>query len=121
MLRNMLVGKIHRATITEANLNYVGSLTVDKDLLDAAGFLPNELVQIYNISNGERFETYLLEAEAGSGVVCLNGAAARKGEEGDLIIMVVFTLCDLEEAKNIKPNVVLVDGENRILEKFISA
>ena len=78
MLRNMLVGKVHRATITEANLNYVGSLTVDKTLLDAAGFLVNELVQIYNISNGERFETYLLEAEAGSGVVCLNGAAARK-------------------------------------------
>jgi len=115
MKRKMLIGKIHRATVTEAALDYMGSLSVDKELLEAAGFLPYEMVQVYNISNGERFETYLIEAEPGSREVCLNGAAARKGTVGDRVILAVYGLCDEEEARAIKPRVVLVDEKNRIV------
>jgi len=115
MKRKMLIGKIHRATVTEAALEYMGSLSVDQELLEAAGFLPYELVQVYNISNGERFETYLIEAEPGSGEVCLNGAAARKGMVGDRIILAVYGLCEEAEARTVKPRIVLVDEKNRIV------
>lgn len=113
MLRVMLKSKIHRATITEANLNYEGSLTVDATLLQAADILPYEMVHIYNISNGERFETYAIEGAPGSGVICLNGAAARKGHPGDLIIITTFSTYTAEELAAHKPKVVLVDGANR--------
>lgn len=113
MKRQMFLGKIHRATVTEADLHYEGSLSVDKDLMEAAGLLPYELVQVYNINNGQRFETYLIEAEAGSGRICLNGAAARLGERGDLLIIVAFGWCDMKEAESIQPRVVLVDKYNR--------
>jgi len=113
----MLLGKIHRATITEADLHYEGSVSVDRDLLEAAGFLTYEQVQIYNVNNGERFETYFIEAEPGSGKVCLNGAAARRGSPGDLIIMAAYGWCDEVEAREIEPRVVLVDQNNRIVNK----
>ena len=90
MERQMLRAKLHRATITEADLDYEGSLTIDKDLLDAVGIIPFERVKVYNINNGERFDTYAIEGEAGTGVIGLNGAAARKGMVGDLIIIVTF-------------------------------
>ena len=115
MQRMMLKAKIHRATITQADLNYEGSLTVDKDLMDAAVLLPFEVIHVYNISNGERFETYLVEGEPGSGVVCLNGAAARKGAKGDLVILANYAVYEEEEARAIKPKLVFVDENNRIV------
>jgi aspartate 1-decarboxylase len=113
MLRMMLKSKIHRATITEANLNYEGSLTIDANLLRLADILPYEMVHIYNINNGERFETYAIEGEAGSGVMCLNGAAARRGHPGDLIIVTTFATYQAEELAQHTPKIVLVDGHNR--------
>lgn len=121
MLRRMAIGKIHRATITEADLNYEGSISVDKDLIEAAGLLPYEQVHIYNISNGERFETYLIEAEAGSGRICLNGAAARKGALGDLIILVAYGWCEEAEARAVKPKLILVDRDNRPVHRMEAA
>ncbi len=114
MHRHMMKSKIHRATVTEACLDYEGSLTVDQNLLDAAAMLPYEMVKVYNVNNGERFETYVIPGEAGSGVICLNGAAARKGQKGDLLIIV--TSCWLSEAEVAKhqPVVVLVDDKNRV-------
>ena len=109
MQLSMLKGKIHRATVTQAELNYVGSITVDEDLLDKAGILEYEKVQIVNINNGERFETYIIKGERGSGVVCLNGAAARKAQPGDIIIIMSYALMDFEEAKTFKPSVVFPD------------
>ncbi|MEW6429660.1 MAG: aspartate 1-decarboxylase [Thermodesulfobacteriota bacterium] len=114
MLRYMLKSKIHRATVTDANLNYEGSLTVDRDLLDAVDLLPGEKVKIYNINNGERFDTYVIEGEAGSGVIGLNGAAARKGLVGDLIIIVSYALYSPEELAAYDPAIVVLDGANRI-------
>lgn len=116
MIRTLLGGKIHRATVTEANLNYVGSITIDVDLLDAAGILVNEKVAIVNNNNGERFETYTIAGERGSGIVCLNGAAARKVQAGDIIIIMNYVMMDDDKAKAHKPNVVLVDGDNRITD-----
>lgn len=113
MLRMMLKSKIHRATITEANLGYEGSLTIDADLLRLADILPYEMVHVYNINNGERFETYAIEGEAGSGMMCLNGAAARKGHPGDLIIVTTFATYTAEELTQHIPKIVLVDGANR--------
>jgi aspartate 1-decarboxylase len=110
----MLKSKIHRATVTEANLGYEGSLTIDADLMQAANILPYEMVHIFNISNGERFQTYALEGEAGSGVMCLNGAAARKGTPGDLIIIATFATYDDAALDQHKPQIVLVDAHNRI-------
>ena len=101
--------KIHRVTVTEANLNYIGSITVDEDLLDAANLIANEKVAIVNNNNGERFETYIIKGERGSGVVCLNGAAARKAQPGDIIIIMSYALMDFEEAKTFKPSVVFPD------------
>ena len=109
----MLKSKIHRATITEANLAYEGSLTVDANLLRDADILPYEMVHIYNISNGERFQTYAIEGPAGSGVICLNGAAARRGAVGDLIIISTYANYPPEALSQRTPKVVLVDSHNR--------
>ncbi len=113
MWRVMLKSKIHRATITESNLAYEGSLTVDADLLQGADILPYEMVHIYNISNGERFQTYAIEGEAGSGVICLNGAAARRGAVGDLIIITTYSSYPAEELNHHSPRIVMVDSHNR--------
>lgn len=116
MNRIMFKAKIHRATITEANLNYEGSLTIDSDLMEAADILPYEKVSVVNVNNGERLETYAIPGEAGSGVICLNGAAARRGSAGDLVIIMSYASVDDREAKSWKPTVVHVDGRNRIVE-----
>ena len=114
MFRTMLGGKIHRATVTEADLNYVGSITVDQDLLDAAGICVNEKVQIVHNNNGARLETYTIPGERGSGVICLNGAAARLVQKGDIVIIMSYVLMGNEEAKNHEPKVVLVNEHNKI-------
>ncbi|MCI9022283.1 MAG: aspartate 1-decarboxylase [Eubacterium sp.] len=111
----MLKGKIHRAVVKQAELQYVGSVTVDTDLLDAAGILEYEMVQIVDIENGNRFETYTIAGEAGSGMICLNGAAARQAAVGDHIILMSYAQMTPEEAKEHKPDVVFVDEENRIV------
>lgn len=115
MMINMLKGKIHRAVVTQAELNYVGSITVDTELLEAAGILEYEKVQIVDIENGNRFETYTIAGEPGSGMICLNGAAARQVQVGDHIIIMAY--CDLtpEEAKEHKPHVVFVDEKNSVV------
>ncbi len=118
MQRIMLKSKIHRATITEADLNYDGSLTIDRDLLDAAGIIPFERVKVYNINNGERFDTYAIEGEAGSGIIGLNGAAARKGHIGDLIIIVTYAGYDDSELENFAPAILLCDENNKIRKKI---
>lgn len=112
----MFKGKLHRATVTEANLNYVGSVTIDEDLLDAAGILPGEKVQIVNNNNGARLETYTIKGERGSGVVCLNGAAARLVQPGDQVIIIAYCMLSMEEAKSFEPNVVFLNSENKIVE-----
>lgn len=109
MYIEVVKSKIHRVTVTEANLNYIGSITIDEDLLDAANLIPNEKVFIVNNNNGERFETYVIKGERGSGVICLNGAAARKVQPGDIVIIMSYALMDFEEAKNFKPSVVFPD------------
>lgn len=109
MFIEVVKSKIHRVTVTEANLNYIGSITIDADLLDAANLIPNEKVAIVNNNNGERFETYIIEGERGSGVICLNGAAARKAQPGDIIIIMSYAMMDFEEAKTFKPAVVFPD------------
>lgn len=114
MRLNMLKGKIHRATVVQAELNYVGSITVDADLLDASGILEYEKVHIVDIDNGARFETYTIAGERGSGMICLNGAAARCVQVGDKIILMAYCDVDEEEAKTHKPKVVFVDNENKI-------
>lgn len=98
--------KIHRAIVTQADLNYIGSITIDEDLMDAANIIENERVHIYNINNGERFETYVIKGERGSGTLCLNGAAARLVQKGDLVIIVSYATMDFEEAKSWKPTVI---------------
>lgn len=116
MLLTMLKSKIHRATVTQANLNYVGSITVDSALLEASGIIEYEKVQVVNVTNGSRIETYVISGEKDSGVVCLNGAAARCAAEGDIIIIMAYAQLDENETKTHKPNVVLVDSKNRISE-----
>jgi aspartate 1-decarboxylase len=112
----MLNGKIHRARVTEANLNYVGSITIDEDIIDAVGMVANEKVQIVNNNNGARFETYIIAGERGSGVVCLNGAAARLVQEGDVIIILTYTLIAEENVPSHKPKVAIMDENNKIVE-----
>lgn len=112
MLYTMFHGKIHRAVVTQARLDYMGSVTIDEDLLDAAGILPGERVQIVNNNNGERLETYTIAGERGSGVICLNGAAARKTQIGDTVIIIAYGLFDEQEAKKLEPKVVMVDEKN---------
>lgn len=116
MILTMLKSKIHRATVTEANLHYTGSLTLDRDLMDAAGMLEYEQVHVLNINTGDRFITYIIEGERGSGTVCLNGAAARLGQPGDLIIAITYSQMDAAEAAVHKPVMVYVDGKNRITQ-----
>ncbi|MCX6156176.1 MAG: aspartate 1-decarboxylase [Candidatus Kapabacteria bacterium] len=115
MQRIMFKSKIHRARITEANLYYEGSLTIDEDLMDAADILPYEKVSVVNINNGERFETYTIKGIRGSKVICLNGAAARKGAVGDEIIIITYMNLDNESALVYKPTIVLVDKNNSII------
>lgn len=114
MLRMMMNSKLHRATVTEADLNYVGSITIDHDLLDAAGMLPNEKVHVVNNNNGARFETYIIAGERGSGVICVNGAAARLVQKGDIVIILSYVYVSDEEAKDHEPTVCLMDEHNRI-------
>ncbi len=116
MLISICKSKIHRATVTDANLDYVGSITIDADLIKAADLLPYEKVQVVNINNGERFETYVIEGKAGSGDIALNGGAARKGVRGDLVIILAYGLVEKKEAAGFKPIIVHVDGKNRPLE-----
>ncbi len=116
MLRTLFKSKIHRATVTEANLNYMGSVTVDSDLLQAADILPYELVSIVNITTGARFETYTIAGPAGSGVICLNGGAARLAQPGDLVILITYAQVEAKELNGWSPKVVLVDAQNRIAE-----
>jgi aspartate 1-decarboxylase len=113
-MRVMLHGKIHRATVTEADLNYVGSLTVDTDLLRAADILPHEQVVVVNLANGSRLETYAIEGPSGSGMICANGAAAHHIRPGDLVIIMAYHLVADAEAKDVRPRVVFVDQHNRI-------
>ncbi|WP_209458110.1 aspartate 1-decarboxylase [Youngiibacter multivorans] len=115
MLLNMFKGKLHRATVTQADINYVGSVTIDSDLLDQSGILPGEKVQIVNLHNGERFETYTIKGDAGSGVICINGAAARLVQVGDKVIIIAYALMNEEEAKSFLPNVLVLDDKNRII------
>lgn len=114
MLRYMLKSKIHRATVIEADLNYEGSLSIDKNLMDAVDLYPFERVNIYNINNGERFDTYVIEGAAGSGMIGLNGAAARKGMSGDLIIIVSYALYTPDDLAGYKPKIVVLDKGNLI-------
>ena len=109
MLIEMMKSKIHRVTVTEANLNYIGSITIDQDLLDAANILEGERVYIVNNNNGERFDTYTISGERGSGVVCLNGAAARKVQPGDIVIIMAYAQMTPEEAKEFRPSVICPD------------
>lgn len=113
----MLKGKIHRATVRQAELDYVGSITVDQDLLDAAGILEYEMVAIVDINNGSRFETYTIAGERGSGLICLNGAAARCVQVNDRIIIMAYAQMTPQEAQNYSPRVVFVDDDNRIIRK----
>lgn len=117
MMIEVLKSKIHRVRVTEANLNYVGSITIDEELMEAAGMIEGEKVQILDINNGERFETYIIEGERGSGCICLNGAAARKVAVDDLVIIVSYALMDFEEAKTFKPSVIFPDSATNKLVK----
>ncbi|GAB6395227.1 MAG: aspartate 1-decarboxylase [Bacteroidales bacterium] len=116
MLVEILKSKIHRVRVTDANLNYIGSITIDEDLMDAAHLLPYEKVLVVNNNNGERFETYIIKGKRGSGVICLNGAAARKVQPGDIIIIMSYSMMDFEEAKTFQPVIIFPDTEtNRLL------
>ena len=116
MQRFMLYAKIHRATVTQADLNYVGSVTVDRELLEAAGLLPGERVDIVDVTNGNRLTTYVIEGEAGSGVLCINGAAAHLIQPGDIVILIAYAAMDAAEAATFVPRVVFVDHDNRIVD-----
>ncbi|HCJ36389.1 MAG TPA: aspartate 1-decarboxylase [Ktedonobacter sp.] len=116
MQRTMCKGKIHRATVTQANLNYIGSITIDQDLLEASDIYPYEKVQVVNVSNGSRLETYAIAGARGSGVICLNGAAARLNSEGDIVIIISYGQYDEAEIRALVPHVIFVDEENRITE-----
>ena len=109
----VLKSKVHRAVITEANLHYIGSLTLDEDLLDAANMIENEKVQIVNVNNGARIETYLIKGKRGSGICCLNGPAARQGAVGDVVIIISYARMDFEQAKSFKPWIVFVQEGNK--------
>ncbi len=111
---DILKSKIHRATITDANLNYIGSIEIDEDLMDAANLIENEKVHIYNINNGERFETYVIKGKRGSRTISMNGAAARKVEVGDLVIIAAYAFMGPEEAKNFTPAIIFPDSNNQI-------
>lgn len=107
--------KIHRARVTQAELHYVGSITIDEALMEAANLIENEKVQVVNINNGERLETYVIKGEKGSGIVCMNGPAARKAQVGDIVIILSYGSIDFEEAKKFKPSIVFPDNNNRLI------
>jgi aspartate 1-decarboxylase len=111
----ILKSKIHRVKVTQAELHYVGSITIDEVLIEAANMIENEKVQIVNINNGERFETYIIRGERGTGTICLNGPAARKVQVGDMIIIISYASMDFEEAKRFKPTIVFPDANNRLI------
>ncbi len=117
MQRSMLKSKLHRATVTDAQLHYEGSVTIDVDLMEAADILPYEQVDIYNVTNGERFSTYVIKGKAGSGVICLNGAAARKASKGDLVIIASYVMVDDAEARDWTVKCYLLDERNKIKKK----
>ena len=110
----VLKSKLHRVTVTEANLHYMGSITIDEDLMDAAGLIAGEKIQVVNNNNGERFETYVIKGERGSGCICLNGAAARKVQVGDVVIIIAYALMDIDEAKTFSPTIVFPKEGNRL-------
>ncbi|MDR3340943.1 MAG: aspartate 1-decarboxylase [Candidatus Symbiothrix sp.] len=114
MMIQVIKSKLHRVTVTDANLNYIGSVTIDEDLMDAANFIEGEKVQVLNNNNGERIETYIIKGARGSGIICLNGAAARKFLPGDIVIILSYALMDFEEAKQFKPTIVFPDTGNKI-------
>lgn len=116
MLIEVVKSKIHRVRVTEANLNYIGSITIDEDLMDAANIIPNERVYIVNNNNGQRFDTYVIRGERGSGTICLNGAAARLVQQDDIVIIMAYAQMDAEEAKTFKPSIVFPDSRtNKIV------
>ncbi|HLL95310.1 MAG TPA: aspartate 1-decarboxylase [Spirosoma sp.] len=115
MFVNVLKSKLHRVKVTQAELNYVGSITIDEDLMDAAGLLENEQVHIVNNNNGERLITYVIRGERGSGIICLNGAAARRAQVGDIVIIIAYAMMTPDEARTYKPTVVFPDGNNRLV------
>ena len=117
MQRTMCKGKIHRATVTQANLNYVGSITIDADLLEAADIYPYEKVQVVNVTNGSRLETYTIAGARGSGVICLNGSSSRRAAEGYIVIIISYGQYNEEEIRLLEPRIVFVDADNRITEK----
>ncbi|MDR1008333.1 MAG: aspartate 1-decarboxylase [Campylobacteraceae bacterium] len=117
MMFEMLYSKIHRATVTDANLNYTGSITIDRDLIDAANLKIGQKVDIVNINNGERISTYVIEGARGSNTICLNGAAARKAQIGDKIIIISYAMIDEKELRDFKPAIILVDEKNSIVKK----
>ena len=110
----ILKSKIHKATVTEANLNYVGSITIDETLMEAANMIENEKVQVLNVNNGERLETYVIKGAKGSGVICLNGPAARKAAVGDVVVIISYASMDFEEAKSFRPTIIFPDGNNKL-------
>ena len=115
MLVHIVKSKIHRVTVTEANLNYIGSITIDEDLMDAANVIANEKVSIVNNNNGERLETYVIPGKRGSGIICLNGAAARKAQPGDIIIIMAYAIMEMEEARTFKPAIIFPDSKTNKL------
>jgi len=115
MLIEVVKSKIHRVRVTEANLNYIGSITIDEDLMDAANIIANEKVFIVDNNNGERFETYVIKGERGTGTICLNGAAARKVQQGDIVIIMAYATMDFEEAKVFKPSIIFPDSQTNKL------
>ena len=114
MMIEVMNSKLHCVTVTEANLNYMGSITIDEDLMDAANLIAGEKVQVLDNNNGERFETYIIKGERGSGCICLNGAAARRVQVGDVVIIISYALMDFEEAKQFKPTVVFPKEDNKV-------
>ena len=119
MLLNMFKGKLHRATVTDANLSYEGSITIDKTLLEASGILPYEQVQVYNLTNGARFTTYVIEGEYNNREICINGAAARLARKGDMVIIAAYVMMSEEEAKSFAPKNILVDADNRMVNQSV--
>lgn len=115
MFIELLKSKIHRVKVTEAELHYVGSITIDEVLMESANIIENEKVQIVNINNGERLETYVIKGKRGSGEICLNGPAARKGQVGDIIIIIAYGFMDFEEAKSFKPSIIFPDENNQLI------
>jgi len=117
MLISVCKSKIHQATVTEANLNYEGSITIDKKIMEQAGIVPYEKVQVVNLHNGSRFDTYVIVGKANSGIICLNGPAARLGQAGDKVIIIAYAMMEEEEAVGFKPKLVYVDGKNKVIKK----